>query len=195
MTENLPSFVYENIDQDEEILHSLKKKLRTEAKPKRIIVTNKQVLYVDQKLMGRYDLKSIPYQKLKKVEFDSGIMASEFEIETESGEEVELDWLGKEKSKEAIKTIKDALNRIAVEPINIDKSKGFKSETWELKKPKESVSKVMRKNPQLNVNQNNSSSDENSAADKLKELKELKDEEIISEEEYEEKRKDLMNEL
>ncbi|OKY78257.1 MAG: Pleckstrin homology domain containing protein [Candidatus Methanohalarchaeum thermophilum] len=197
MSEDLPDCVTENLGGDEEVVHLLEKRLRMEAKPKRIAITDRRILYVDQKLMGRYDLKSVPYQKLEKVEFDSGLVASEFKITTESGEEVELSWLGKSKSKEAIETIKNALNKIAVEPIGIDKRKKLKSERWILRKPKESISKVARKEESVgSSNQGTSSSNESkSTVDRLKELKELRDEGIISEEEYEEKRQKLVDEL
>jgi hypothetical protein len=68
----VPKEVEENLYPGEKISYSLKKKIRLEAKPKYLIVTNRRVMYLDQKILGRYDLSDIPYEKLEQVSFHKG---------------------------------------------------------------------------------------------------------------------------
>ncbi len=188
--EQLPSFVEENLDPQERVLHAMKKRLRLEAKPKWIVVTNRRILYVDEKLFGRYSFSGIPYEKLQTVEFKAGMVASRFKITKENGKTVELSWLSKEESKETIQTIKDALNEIAVEPITIQKDKGLKSEEWRLNKPKETVSRFV--SSQESFKGSKQKKEKEDPIEKLRGLKKLYDEGIISQTEYETKRKKLL---
>lgn len=102
--------------------------------------------------------------------------------------------MNKEEARKAINAIKDALNAIAVEPVSIDVKKGgLTSETWVLKKPREFVTRTMpayqpaQAPPIQEVKED--------PLEKLKKLKELYDMGVISQEEYEEKRKKLLEEI
>jgi len=68
----IPKEVEENLYPGEQILYSLKKKISLEAKPKYLIVTDRRVMYLDLKILGRYDLKDIPYENLSRLAFIKG---------------------------------------------------------------------------------------------------------------------------
>ncbi len=185
----LPKSVVRHIEPDEKVLFAIKKKVSLE-KPKWLLVTDRRIIYLDEKVLGRYDLKAIPYQKLEKVTVKLGIMSSEFVIEGEENITLKLGWMNKEEARKAINAIKDALNAIAIEPVSIGVNKGLTSETWVLNKPKEFVTRTMpayRPTPQAPAKED--------PLEKLKKLKELYDMGVISQEEYEEKRKKLLEEV
>jgi len=185
----LPKSVVRHIEPDEKVLFAIKKKVSLE-KPKWLLVTDRRIIYLDEKVLGRYDLKAIPYQKLEKVTVKLGIMSSEFVIEGEENITLKLGWMNKEEARKAINAIKDALNAIAIEPVSIGVSKGLTSETWVLNKPKEFVTRTMpayQATPQAPAKED--------PLEKLKKLKELYDMGVISQEEYEEKRKKLLEEV
>jgi hypothetical protein len=181
----LPKSVLRHLEPNEKVLFSIKKKISME-KPKWLLITDRRIIYLDEKIMGRYDLKALPYQKLEGVTVKLGIMSSEFTIRGEDGTTLKLGWMNKEEAKKAINAIKDAMNSIAVEPVSIEVNKGLTSETWVLKKPKEFITRAMpayQQPPQV----------EEDPLEKLKKLKELYNMGVISQEEYEEKRKKLLD--
>ncbi|NPA47165.1 MAG: hypothetical protein GXO14_00800 [Thermococci archaeon] len=190
---SFPKALLRHLEPNERVLFSIKRRASLE-KPKWLIVTDRRVIYFDEKVLGRYEMKAIPYQKLEQVTVRVGIMSSEFVIEGEESITLKLGWMKKEQAKEAIEAIKDALNAIAVEPVTIDVNKGLTNETWVLKKPKELVSRTMYvgQNPQTSAPQAQAEED---PIEKLKKLKELLDAGIITEEEYEEKREKLLKQI
>lgn len=184
----LPKSVMRHLEPDERVLFAIKKKISIE-KPKWLLVTDKRIIYLDEKVLGRYDLKAIPYQKLEQVTVKLGVMSSEFVIEGEEGISLKLGWMNKEEARKAINGIKDALNAIAVEPVSIDVKKRITSETWVLKKPKELVTRSMPTRVQP------VQAEKEDPMEKLKKLKELYDMGVINQEEYEEKRKKLLEQI
>ena len=188
----IPKEVEENLYPGEQISYSLKKKIRLEAKPKYLIVTDRRVMYLDQKILGRYDLSDIPYEKLEQVSFHKGPVASEFVLKSEEGRIINLTWMEREEAKSALDAIQDSLNAIAVEPVSIQKKKGLLGEDLLLKKPPELVSRTI---PMTRVIEEKKAKAEEGPADKLKKLKELYDAGVITEQEYEEKRKKLLEQL
>ncbi len=184
----LPKALSRHIEPDESVLFSIKKKASLE-KPKWLIVTDRRVIYFDEKVLGRYEMRAIPYQKLEQVTVKLGVMSSEFVIDGEENITLKLGWMKKEEAKKAIGAIKDALNSIAVEPVTIDVNKGLTSETWTLKKPKELVSRTMY------VDRRRPKDVEEDPIEKLRKLKELLDAGIITEEEYKEKREKLLRQI
>jgi len=48
-------------------------------------VTDRRIIILDEKILGRYDMTAIPYEDLKQVYLRSSVWCSEFKIET--GEE------------------------------------------------------------------------------------------------------------
>ena len=81
----IPKEVEDNLYPGERIAYSLKTKIRLGAKPKYLIVTDRRVMYLDQKILNRYDLIDIPYEKLEQVNFHKGPVASEFVLKSEEG--------------------------------------------------------------------------------------------------------------
>lgn len=187
----LPKSVQRHLEPNERVLFAIKKKISLE-KPKWLLVTHRRTIYLDEKVLGRYDLKAIPYQKLEQVVVKLGIMSSEFIIEGEENITLKLGWMDKEEARKAINAIKDALNAIAVEPVSIDVNKGLTSETWVLKKPREFVTRTM---PAYQPARAQVQEEKEDPLEKLKKLKELYDMGVISQEEYEEKRKKLLEEI
>ena len=98
----------------------------------------------------------------------------------------------REKATSALNAIQDSLNAIAVEPVSIQRKKGLLGEDLLLKKPPELVS---RRSPMTRVIEERKAKAEEDPADKLKKLKELYDAGVITEQEYEEKRKKLVEQL
>jgi hypothetical protein len=188
----LPKSVLRHLEPGENVLFSIKKKISME-KPKWLLITDRRIIYLDEKILGRYDLKALPYQKLEQVTVRLGIMSSEFVIEGEDALTLKLGWMNKEEARKAINAIKDALNSIAVEPVSIEVNKKLTSETWMLKKPKEFISRVVpggAYSPQAAA-----PPEKEDPLEKLKKLKELYDMGVISQEEYEEKRKKLLEQV
>ncbi|WP_297438656.1 PH domain-containing protein [Thermococcus sp.] len=187
--EKLPKDVLRHLEPSEQVLFRIRKKMSLE-KPKWLIVTDSRIIYLDEKVFGRYDLKAIPYQKLERVTVKLGIMSSEFIIEGEENITLKLGWMNKEEARKAINAIKDALNSIAIEPVSIGVNKGITSETWILKKPKEFITRTMP------AHQNTTGREkDNDPMEQLKKLKELYDMGIINQEEYEGKRKKLLEKI
>ncbi|ASJ06036.1 PH domain-containing protein [Thermococcus pacificus] len=187
----LPKSVLRHLEPNEDVLFSIRKKISME-KPKWLLVTNRRIIYLDEKVLGRYDLKALPYQKLEQVTVKLGIMSSEFIIEGEENITLKLGWMNKEEARKAINAIKDALNAIAVEPVSIEVNKKLTSETWVLKKPKEFITRTM---PAYQPAQPVVKEEKEDPMEQLKKLKELYDMGVISQEEYEEKRKRLLEQI
>ncbi|WP_048149888.1 PH domain-containing protein [Palaeococcus ferrophilus] len=189
MKTELPKGILENLSPGEEVLYAIRKKFSLEAKPKWLVVTDRRILYVDEKILGRYELMAVPYEKLEQVYVKVGKMYAEFSIMKEDGEEIKLERMDKTEAREAIESIRDALNEIAVEPVSIERKKHLLSEEWTIHKPREVVSRSMRLEPRART------VEKEDPLEKLKKLKELYDMGVISQEEYEEKRKKLLDRI
>ena len=189
--EEIPPELSENLYPGEKVLFSIKKKLRTELKPKYLIVTDRRVIYLDQKILGRYELVDVPYEKMELVYFKKGKIGAQFTIRDEEGKEIDLTWMDKKEAENAIEAIRDALNAIAVEPVSIQKKKGLLGEEWLISKPKEVITKTL---PMTQVIEKKVPQKED-PLEKLKKLKELYEAGVISKEEFEEKKKKLLEQL
>ncbi len=192
MGEKLPKAVEKALEPGERVLFTVKKKVSLE-KPKWVIVTDRRIIYVDEKILGRYEIKAIPYQKLKEIRIELGIVSSEFLIKGEENIRLRLGWMNKEQARKTINAIKDALNAIAVEPVGIEIDKGLTHETWVLKKPEELVTRVAPAGQ--TITHEPAFEEKEDPVEKLKKLKELYDMGVISQEEYEEKRKKLLEQI
>ena len=192
MDENLPNSVARHLEPGEEVLFTVKKKISLE-KPKWVIVTDRRIVYLDEKILGRYEIKAIPYQKLKEIRVELGIMSSDFLIKGEENIKLRPGWMNKEEARKTINAIKDALNAIAVEPVGIEIEKGLTHETWVLKKPEELVTRVAPAGK--TITHEPAAGKKEDPLEKLKKLKELYDMGVITQEEYEEKRKKLLEQV
>ena len=161
-------------------------------KPKFLAVTDRRVIFLDQKILGRYSLNDIPYSKLELVLFEEGLMASTFNLKDEDGHSIQVSWLDKKECQDAIITIRDALNAIAIEPVSIQKKKELVGGRWILRKPREIVTRSMPMTMVTETRQSNTPHEED-PIEKLKRLKGLYDTGILSDAEYQEKKQQLMD--
>jgi hypothetical protein len=93
----VPNEISENLYPNENVLFCVKKKLRLEAKPKFLAVTDRRVIYLDQKILGRYEIIDVPYEKLEQVFFKEGVVAAEFILKSEDAGTIKLDWMDKKR--------------------------------------------------------------------------------------------------
>ena len=189
---DIPKEILEVLYSQENVYYSIKKSPFAEIKHKFIVITDRRVIFLDLKVLGRYDLHDIPYSKLEHVVFEEGLVKSEFDLKDEDGHHTQISWLDKKECEDAIITIRDALNAIAVEPVSIQKKKQLVGGRWVLHKPKEVVSRSMPMAMVTDV-QRSSTPQAEDPMDKLKRLKNLHDEGILSDEEYQEKKQRLMD--
>ncbi len=173
----LPKGLLENLEPGEVIIEAVKQRFAIE-KPKWVIVTNRRVIVFDEKLLGRYELTAVPYEKLEKVVYHRGLVGSSFKLILEDGSELDLSWLSKDNADKALNAIKEALERISVEPPKLVKKKGLTATDIVLEKPKELVTRGISRieappGPQEDP------------LKKLEELKRLLDQGAITREEYE----------
>ena len=197
--EDLPKKLRENLEPDEQVLYYTKKNPSLE-KPKWLVVTDRRLIYFDEKILGRYDMMSIPYEKIERIDYVRGIASADFKITLEDGTVVELGWMRKKQGQEAMEAIKEAIEAIAIEPPTLEKKKGLTREEWVLVKPKEAVVRGARGIPEYRARLATRggrpvAQREDDVYDELLKLKRLRDEGIISEEEYEEKRRKLLDKI
>jgi len=200
-----PDQLKENLYPDEKVLFTLERKLSFDVKPKYLIVTDRRVLFFDQKILGRYDLNDLPYERLEEVKFYQGSIGSEFRMKDESGVPIIIKWLDNKEIKEAMVAIKDAIDNISIEPVAIQKKKKLMGrEEWTLHKPKEMVvrsSKGAQKAsaaPQAPAPSKPEPPQRVETVDpieKLKKLKGLLDMGAITEEEFEDKKEKLLEDI
>ena len=187
----LPEKLLENLEPGEVVVGVVKQRFAME-KPKWLVVTDRRIVFFDEKLLGRYDMKSVPYEKLLKVYYRRGMVGSEFRIELENGEVLDLSWMSKDNAEKAINAIKEALERISVEPPTMTKKKHLTSTEIVLEKPKEIVSRTVSR---AVVQPPPSGQAKEDPLEKLEKLKRLLDQGAISREEYERLRKKLLEQL
>ncbi len=139
---NVPKEVKDNLYRGERVLFLLKKLFSLELKPKYLIVTDRRVIYLNLKVLGRYDLNDIPYEKLEQVSFHKGPVASEFILKNKAGKNIRLTWMERGEATSVLNTVCDALNAFAVEPVSIQKKKGILGEDVFFKKPPELITRT-----------------------------------------------------
>ncbi len=190
---DIPKDVIDNLYSGENVNFCIKKKVAMELKPKYLIISDRRVIFYDQKIAGRYDLNDIPYSKLEHVYFNEGLLASEFTLKNEDKHHISINWLGKKECKDAIITIRDAINAISIEPVSIQKKKTLVGEKWSLRKPLETITRTMPMAQVIERTQPAQKTDD--PVDKLKKIKELNEIGILSDGEYEEKRREIIAEI
>jgi hypothetical protein len=137
--EELPQGIRENLVEGETISKVLKT-FSIINKPNYTLLTDRRILYFDEKHLGRYDLVDIPYSKLKSMRAERGVVtfgSIEFIGEQEE-DPVLLSRIPKDEIEPFIKSLEDAINDLAVEPISIKRKRSFLGKMeWEFKKESE----------------------------------------------------------
>ncbi len=183
----LPKGLLENLEPGEVIIEAVKQRFAVE-KPKWVIVTNRRVIVFDEKILGRYELTAVPYEKLEKVVYHRGLVGSSFKLVLEDSSELDLSWLSKENADKALNAIKEALERISVEPPKLVKKKGLTATDIVLEKPKELVTRGISRIEATTGPQED-------PLKKLEVLKRLLDQGAITREEYEKLKAKILAQL
>ena len=140
LIDELPSGVKENLSLGEGVVNYLKT-FQILSKPDYIILTNLRLVYFNEKRLGRYGFKSMPFQKLLQMRASRGIFLwGDISFKSEEGTLILLKLVSRGKMDGFIDALKTAYNNIAVEPISIEYNrKLFGRATWEFNKPKEII--------------------------------------------------------
>jgi len=154
-----------------------------------IIMTESGIVLCDPKLTGM-DKTEIPFQQITSVEYRLSMGVRYFSVTTQSGKQ-ELCLPGQKKDVHEpalalFEALKNKLSEIASVPISITHNKGIMKEVWSFYAPPQ-LAVMGAKTP-------NSKSAE-SIPDQIKKLAELRDAGILSSEEFEGKKKELLARL
>jgi hypothetical protein len=103
-------------------------------KPEYTILTDRHILYFNEKILGRYDLSDIPYSR--RARFGS------IEFTSEDKKEIKIKHVPKDDIQPFVEALEIAINNVAVEPISISRGKGLLGKrTWEFHKTPEMLFK------------------------------------------------------
>jgi hypothetical protein len=140
LIDELPGAVKENLSSGEEVIRYLKT-FEVVERPDYIILTNLRLVYFDEKHIGRYAFKSIPFQKLLQIRAHRGaVLWGEISFKSEDGTVIKLEKVNHHNLESFIDALEVAYNSIAVEPISIKHEKDlFGKATWEFNKPEEMI--------------------------------------------------------
>ena len=190
MMEKLPTPVSRILHPDEKVLKVMRQIVLARW-PKWLIITSKRIVYYDQKIFGRYELRDFPYSKIELILCRVGLFATLFYVRKEGGEELRIPWLKKMEIRSVFETIYNALNKVAIEPISIKKRKFFIGEEFILEKPAEVVSRMAMASGKAWPTEGEAESIE----ERLRKLKELLEKGLITREEYEHHRKRILESI
>ena len=147
LVDKLPDSLKKNLSPGEEVVSFLKSFVIAE-KSNFIILTNKRLIYFDQKHLGRYVFKSLPFQKLLQVSAHRGaVVWGDVSIKMEDGTFYSVERVSRNDLVCFIDALEIAYNNIAVEPVSIQhKGELLGMADWEFNKPAEVV---FRQNPSV----------------------------------------------
>ena len=173
LVDKLPTGLKKNLSPGEEVLSYLKSFVVAE-RSNYIILTNIRLIYFDEKLLGRYVFKSLPFQKLLQVSAHRGaVVWGEVSVKMEDGTVYSVERVSRSDMANFIDALEIQYNSIAVEPVSIQhKGELLGIADWEFNKPAEVV---FRQSPSFQSN---------TTADPLVQLKMRFVKGEISEEEY-----------
>lgn len=140
LIDELPSKLKENLSSGEEVVRYLKT-FEVVERPDYIILTNLRVVYFNEKHLGRYGFKSIPFQKLLQMRAHRGVLLwGDISFKSEDGTVILLEKVDHDDLKGFIDALEIAYNSIAVEPISIKHERDLLGkEIWEFDKPEEII--------------------------------------------------------
>jgi hypothetical protein len=104
-------------------------------------IRNPRIIYFNEKYLGRYEMKVIPYQKLEEMTAERGrVRFGSIVFKSEEEEEVNLNKVPKDDIEEFVNALEEAINAIAAEPVSITRKKGMMGKMeWQFLKPPEMV--------------------------------------------------------
>jgi len=140
LIDELPKGLKKNLSPGEEVIRYLKTFEITE-QPDYIILTNLRLIYFDEKHLGRYTFKSIPFQKLLQIRAHKGaVVWGEITFKSEDGTELLLKRVNRKDLEVFIDALETAYNSIAVEPVSMKHEGDLLGKMeWEFNKPEEMV--------------------------------------------------------
>ena len=170
MNVEIPPQLLDNLAQGEEV----KRILRTRSLfniPEFTFLTDRRVIYYNQKILGRFDLIDIPYSRMAGMKAERGMIANgTMSFTSEDGEEISLKRIPKDEIEDFVMALEVAINKIAVEAIRIKRKKGLAGKmNWEFKKNAEMIFKS--RPPENNALSYQSQEQKKLSADPLNELK------------------------
>jgi len=136
---------------------------------------------------------SIPYSKIREASGKKGKMRGHLIVDgEEEDQEIRVDGIKNEDILMVIETMKNEINKVAIEPISINRKKHLMSEEWSFSKPPENV---VRSFIGAAPHAMQSMDAPKSGVEQIRELKELMDEGIISEEEFKSKKDEILKRM
>lgn len=147
LVDKLPDGLRKNLSPGEEVISYLKSFVIAE-RTNYIILTNIRLIYFDEKYLGRYLFKALPFQKILQVSAHKGaVVWGEVSVKMEDGTSYTVERVSRNDLANFIDALEIEYNSIAVEPVSI-KHKGelLGIADWEFNKPAEIV---FRQNPAI----------------------------------------------
>ena len=140
LIDELPGGVKENLSPGEEVIRYLKT-FEVVERPDYIILTNLRVVHFNEKHLGRYAFKSIPFQKLLQMRAHRGaLLWGDISFTSEDGTVIQLERVGRNDLEGFIDALEIKYNSIAVEPISIKHERDLVGiATWQFDKPAEII--------------------------------------------------------
>ncbi len=140
LLDNLPNGVKKNLAAGEEIISYLHSFVIAEL-TNYVILTNQRLIYFDEKHLGRYTFKSLPFQKLLQVSAHKGaVFWGEVTLKMEDSTTYTVERVNRKDLSNFIDALEIAYNSIAVEPIAIQNKGGLLGMAdWEFNKPPEMI--------------------------------------------------------
>jgi hypothetical protein len=140
LIDELPGGVKENLSSGEEVIRYLKT-FQVVERPDYIILTNLRIVYFNEKHLGRYAFKSIPFQKLLRMRAHRGaLLWGDISFTGEDGTVILLEKVDRHDMEGFIDALEIEYNSIAVEPISIKHEKDLVGKaTWQFDKPAEII--------------------------------------------------------
>jgi len=140
LIDELPVGVKENLSSGEEVIRYLKT-FEVVERPDYIILTNLRVVYFNEKHLGRYAFKSIPFQKLLQMRAHRGaLLWGDISFTSEDGTVILLERVDRRDLEGFIDALEIEYDSMAVEPISIKHERDLVGEaTWQFDKPTEAV--------------------------------------------------------
>lgn len=145
----MPDGVKKNLAAGEEIISFLKSFVVAE-RTNYVILTNNRLIYFDEKFLGRYVFKSLPFQKLLQIKAHKGaVVWGEVTFKMEDKSTYTVERVNRNDLSKFIEALEIAYNNIAVEPVAMKRQGDLLGITdWEFNKPEEVVFRQQSSNQQ-----------------------------------------------